>query len=466
MSDVRSDQLLPQSVESEEAVLGSILISAPALYEVMHILKPDDFFIVRHQWIYEAMLNIHRRRDPLDYFMVVQEVEQTGKLPEIGGAAYIFALINKTPSALNVEGYAMIVHRMAVRRGLITAASQIARAAHSDESDLQVVVNISEKALFDVTQRTINSSRIRTTVDLSSEHYDRVIGLLKGDLVVGGIKTHQKALDALLGTIHKGDLVVIGARTGMGKSSWLDSVIMENARRGIKGGLISLEMSSEQIINRFIAAECKIPYQRLHEGRLRDHEVQTWTDAVDRVNSWRLPIDDTPSASPNEIRSILRRMIMEYGIEFLCIDYLQLMNGGRRFENRAAEVSYITQQVKQIAREFEIPILTPAQISRDVDDRRDHMPMLSDLRESGEIEQSADTVIFMCRDSYYNLQADNTTRIQVAKHRHGPTGEVELVFLNEQMIFVDKFIEPILTNTNGHRNGNGNGRKVYGQGEH
>lgn len=447
-NQLRSEQLAPHSVEAEEAVLGSILISPDAILEIAGVVDAGDFFIVRHSWIYAAMLSIHERRDPIDYLTVVNELEQAGKIAEIGGAAYILSLINRTPSALNVEGYARIVKRMSVRRKLIDAAGGIARVAHSEETDIDAVIAQCEKHLFDAT-RGSTEDRTRSTFLLAGQLYDLTVAKQRGQIVELGVKTYQRALDAIMHSMRKGDLIVIAGRPGMGKSSWLDSVIVENARRGIRGGLISLEMSAEQITIRLLSAESGLTYQQILDGDIPDGQATNFLNATNRVQEWRIPIDDSPTLNPSQLRTIARRMVHDDGIEFLCVDYIQLMNGGGNFsngdENRAAEVAYITRQLKLLARELDIPVIAAAQLSRKVEERRDKRPLLSDLKESGAIEQDADVVIFLYRDAYYNppqpgMPSDDTTEIHIAKNRHGPTGVVFMVFLARQMLFVDKLM--------------------------
>lgn len=431
-SDLRSDQLAPHSIEAEEAVLGSILINPEALFEVLPFLNADDFFIVRHSWIWEAMLALHERRDPLDYLTIVSELEQTGRLAEVGGAAYILSLINKTPSALNVEGYGRIVERMAVRRRLINAAQQVARVAHSDETDIDEVISRAEQAVFEVTERRLVHDLVPIK-NAVSEYFDHVSYLARHQDMVMGVPTGFMDLDRLLGGLQKSDLVIIAARPGMGKSSMLNSIVMNAARLNQRVALFSLEMSNEQLVQRFISGITHIPSHKLREGRLDDKDWAEFVKATEDIGRLPIHLDDTPALSTQEIRSKARRLHLEYGLSLIVVDYLQLMTTPFKSENRVQEISYISRALKQLARELNVPLVSAAQLSRAVEQRTDKRPQLSDLRESGSIEQDSDVVMFIYRDAYYNLDSPdgNRTEIQIAKHRNGPTGVVDLIFVPE-----------------------------------
>jgi len=429
-SDLRTDQLSPHSIEAEEAVLGSILISPDALFEVISFLKPEDFFIVRHAWIFDGMLALHERRDPIDYLTVVSELEQTSKLAEVGGAAYVLSLINKTPSALNVEGYGRIVERMALRRKLIDAASQIARVAHSDETDIDNVIGKAEQAVFDVTERRLARDLIPIK-DAVSEYFDHVSFMSRHQEEVMGVPTGFIDLDRMLGGLQRSDLLIIAARPGMGKTSWLNSIVMNAARMNQRVAMFSLEMSNEQLIQRFVSAETNIPSHKLREGKLDEKDWSQFLAATQYMGTLPIHMDDTPALSTSELRTKARRLHLEFGLDLIVIDYLQLMTTPYRSENRVQEISYISRALKQLARELNVPVVAAAQLSRAVEQRTDKRPQLSDLRESGSIEQDSDVVMFIYREAYYNPETPqgNIAEIHVAKHRHGPTGSVELIFI-------------------------------------
>jgi replicative DNA helicase len=429
-SDLRSEQLAPHSVEAEEAVLGSILINPDALFEILAFLRPEDFFIVRHSWIFEAMLSLHERRDPIDYLTLVSELEQTNRLAEVGGAAYILSLINKTPSALNVEGYGRIVERMGLRRKLIDAAGQIARVAHSEETDIDNVIGKAEQAIFDVTERRLTRDLVPIK-DAVSEYFDHVSFLSRHQEEVMGVPTGFIDLDRMLGGMQRSDLIIVAARPGMGKTSWLNSVVMNAARMNQRVAIFSLEMSNEQMIQRFVSAETNIPSGKLREGKLDEKDWAQFLAATQYMGTLPIYMDDTPALSTSELRTKARRLHLEYGLDLIVIDYLQLMTTPYRSENRVQEISYISRALKQLARELNCPVVSAAQLSRAVEQRTDKRPQLSDLRESGSIEQDSDVVMFIYRDAYYNPDSPqgNIAEIHVGKHRHGPTGTVELIFI-------------------------------------
>jgi replicative DNA helicase len=431
-ASLRSDQLAPHSIEAEEAVLGSILINPEALYEVLAFLQGEDFFIVRHQWIWEAILGLHERRDPIDYLTVVNELEQRGQLPDIGGAAFIMGLINRTPSALNTEGYGRIVERMATRRRLIEAAQQIVRVAHSEETDIDEVINRAEAAVFEVTERRLARELVPVR-EVASAYFDHVSLLARHQEEVMGVPTGFIDLDRLLGGLQKSDLVIVAARPGMGKSSWLNSVVLNAARNRQRVALFSLEMSNEQLVQRFISQETHIPSHKLREGRLDERDWAQFVAATQSISDLPIFLDDTPALSTQELRTKARRLYLDFGLDLIMVDYLQLMTTPFQSENRVQEISFISRALKQVARELNIPLVAAAQLSRAVEQRTDKRPQLSDLRESGSIEQDADVVLFIYRDAYYNASTPdgNRAEIHVSKHRNGPTGMVNLVFIPE-----------------------------------
>jgi replicative DNA helicase len=431
-TDLRTEQLQPHSVEAEEAVLGSILINPEALYEVLSFLHFDDFFIVRHQWIWEALMNLHERRTPIDYLTVVNELEELGHLADVGGAAYILSLINKTPSALNAEGYGRIVERMSLRRRLIAAAQSVARVAHSEETDIDEVIGKAEAAIFEVTERRLTRDLVPVK-EVVSEYFDHISVIARQQESVMGVPTGFIDLDRLLGGLQKSDLLIIAARPGMGKSSWLNSVVLNAARNRQRVALFSLEMSNEQLVQRFVSQETNIPSHKLREGRLDDHDWAQFVAATQQLSDLPIYLDDTPALSTQDLRTKARRIYLELGLDLIMIDYLQLMTSPYRIDNRVQEISLISRSLKQLARELNVPVVAAAQLSRAVEQRSDKRPLLSDLRESGSIEQDADVVLFIYRDVYYNPETPdgNRAEIHISKHRNGPTGLVNLVFIPE-----------------------------------
>jgi replicative DNA helicase len=432
------DSLAPHNVEAEEAVLGAILLSPEALFEVLSFINADDFFIVRHAWIWEAIVNLHERRAPIDYLTIASDLEQIGRLEEIGGVACLLNLISKTPSALNIEGYARVVEQMAVRRRLISAASRIAQVAHSEEPDIDEVINRAEQAVFEVTERRLSRELVPIR-DVVSDYFDHVSYLTRHQGEFIGVPTGFKDLDQKLGYMQKSDLLIVASRPGMGKSSLLASVVMNAARYHQRVALFSLEMSNEQIVQRFISMDTNIPSNKLREGRLDDRDWDRFVKATQSLSELPIHMDDTPSLSTQELRTKARRLHMEFGLNLILIDYLQLMTTPFRTENRVQEISFISRALKGLARELNVPVVAAAQLSRAVEQRTDKRPLLADLRESGSIEQDADVVMFIYRDAYYNpdTPVGNRAEVNVAKHRNGPTGLVNMVFIPEITQFKD-----------------------------
>lgn len=428
-----ADRMAPHSVDAEESVLGSVLLNPKALFEVAPFLKTEDFYIVRHQWIWEAVLALHNRRDPIDFTTIVNELEQTGRLEEIGGAAYILNLINNTPTALHVEGYGRIVERAAVRRKLIEAASRVAQAAHDAELEIDDVIERSEQAVFDVTERRLNRDLVPIK-HVVSDVFDRVDHIARHSDDLMGVPSGFIDLDTKLSGMQKSDLLIVAGRPGIGKTSLLLSIVLNAARHNQRVALFSLEMSNEQVVQRFLSGETHIPSQRFRDGQLEDKDWQAFVAATQALSKLPVYLDDTPLITTGEMRTKARRLHMEYGLDLVVVDYLQLMSSSQRTDNRVQEISYISRFLKGLARDLNVPVLAAAQLSRAVEQRQDKHPVLSDLRESGSIEQDADVVMFIYRDEYYNpetTEKPNVAEVNIAKHRNGPTGLVELYFEKE-----------------------------------
>lgn len=433
------DRMVPHNVEAERAVLGALLIDPDAYYRVSTFLRPNDFYMTRHAWMYEAMLALHERGEAVDYVTLCDELERRGRLAEIGGAAYITGLINATPTALNVEYYGHIVERTSILRQLIGAAGEIAALAYEDTDDADAVVDRAEQILFGVSQRHIARDLVPIR-DVIDEYYDRVSYLYehKGETI--GVPTGFRQLDKLLGGLQKSDLIIIAARPGMGKTSLMLSIAQNAARKyDQRVAIFSLEMSAEQLVQRLIAAETGIDAQRLRLGHLRDDEWPLFVQATGQLSETMIFIDDTPSISDMQLRTKARRLYAEHWLDLIVIDYLQLMQTDRRIDNRVQEISQLSRSLKGLARELNVPVLVGSQLSRAVEQRNDKRPILSDLRESGSIEQDADVVAFIYRDEYYTPETEqpNIAEIIVAKHRNGPTGMVPLFFQKELAKFCE-----------------------------
>jgi len=434
MQAAMPEKMTPSNVEAEEAVLGSILINPDALFDVATFLKADDFFLVKNGWVWDAILAVHERRDPIDFLTITSELDSQGRLQELGGPVAISRLMDAVPSAIHAEAYGRIVEQAALRRRLLGAASQVAQLAYNEAENIEVVLDKAEQALFGVSERRLTRD-LEPIKEIVARYYDHIQKLSERDDALLGVPTGFRQLDTLLGGLQRSDLVVVAGRPGMGKTGFLLGVALHAARQyRMRVALFSLEMSAEQVVGRLVAAETGIDSQRLRRGALRQDEWGRVTEATGRLADTLIFIDDTPSITPLQLRTKCRRLYAEYGLDLIVLDYLQLMSGDFRSDNRVQEISYISRHLKGLARELNIPMLAAAQLSRAVEQRQDKHPMLSDLRESGSIEQDSDVVMFIYRDEYYRKEESekpNIAEINISKHRNGPTGTVELFFQKE-----------------------------------
>ena len=423
-------QTIPHNREAEEAVLGSVLVNTEVYYDLAHFLSADDFFLHRNQWIWEAFTNLQEQRQPIDLLTVGEQLDSQGRLVEVGGHAYLTGLINNVPSSIHAEAYGHMVEEAATRRRLLDAANRIARLAHQSDTLLEDVVNEAEKAVFGVSEQR-HPHQLQPIRQVLSEYYDRIDYLARHKDETIGVPTGFIDLDRLLGGMQPSDLLIIAGRPGQGKSGFCISVA-KNASQLHKQhvAMFSLEMSNEQLVQRLVAQETEINSQKLRLGEIQDDEWPLFTQAVSALGETHIYLDDTPSISPLQLRTKCRRLHMEIGLDLIIIDYLQLMTGDTRMDNRVQEVSYISRNLKALARELNVPVLAAAQLSRAVEQRSDKHPLLSDLRESGSLEQDADIVMFIYRPDQYETDTlkQNIAEIVVAKHRNGPVGSIELVF--------------------------------------
>ena len=433
------DRLPPQNIEAEQSVLGSLLIDRNAIVQVAPFLRPEDYYREAHGRIYAAVLDLHERREPADFVTLSDELERRGQLEFIGGPAYLTSLISSVPTSIHVEHYAHIVERTAVLRRLIEAAGKIAGLAYEEAEEVDVVVDRAEQILFDVSHSRV-SRGLLSIKRVLTRYYDRIEYLHQHQGEMVGLPTGFIDLDKLLGGLQRSDLIIVAGRPGMGKSSLALTVAHSVAlKHNAVVALFSLEMSGEQLVQRLIAGETGISSQRLRVGDIRDVEWDKFVKASGTLAETAIFVDDTPSPSPMELRTKCRRLAAEYGLDLIIVDYMQLMRSGVRSENRVQEVSYISRSLKALARELDVPVVAVSQLSRAIEARQDKRPVLSDLRESGSIEQDADVVLFIYRPELYQEDTDrkNVIDILVAKHRNGPTGRVSLRFIAEQTKFVD-----------------------------
>ena len=423
-------QLVPQSREAEEAVLGAVMINPEAYYEVAQFLQADDFYIHRHRWIWEAFVRLHETRRPVDFLTVTENLDQMQQLGEIGGPAYLTSLINNVPTSLHAEAYGRLVEETAIRRRMIGAANEVAKIAYKEGLNVDAVMDEAEKAIFSVSERRLNVG-LRPIKHVLSDYYDQLDRLANRDGEILGVPTGFIDLDRLLSGLQPSDLLIIAGRPGQGKTAFGISVAKNAAQLHKKHvAIFSLEMSNEQLVQRLISQETGIDSQRLRTGKLDGDEWPLFAHAVEVLGDTHIYLDDTPAIPPLQLRTKCRRLHMEFNLDLIIVDYIQLMSGGIRSENRVQEVSYISRNLKVLAKELNVPVLAAAQLSRAVEQRADKRPVLSDLRESGSLEQDADIVMFIYRPDQYekDILKQNVAEIVVAKHRNGPTGSVELIF--------------------------------------
>ncbi len=430
ISEASAVPVVPHSREAEEAVIGSVLINPEAYYDVAQFLLADDFYIHRHRWIWESFTRLHERRSPIDFLTVSEELDQMGHLPEVGGPAYLSALISNVPTSLHAAAYGRIVEETAIRRRMLSAANEIARMAYKEDSSVESVMDSAEKAVFGVSERRMTRD-LQTIQQVISEYYDRIDQIASRGEDIFGVPTGFIDLDRLLMGMQPSDLIIIAGRPGMGKTAFMLSAAKNAAQIHKKHvAVFSLEMSNEQLIQRLISQETGIDSQRLRTGKLDDDEWPKFTQAVEALSGTRIFLDDTPALTPLQLRTKCRRLHLEFKLDLILVDYLQLMSSGNRVENRVQEVSYISRNMKVMARELNVPVLAAAQLSRAVEQRADKEPQLSDLRESGSLEQDADIVMFIHRPEIYEKDTlkQNLAQIKIAKHRNGPVGTIELIF--------------------------------------
>lgn len=428
---MEAERLPPQNIEAEQSVLGSLLIDPDAIIKIGSFLRADDFYLESHRLIFRAIADLHERRMPADFVTVVDELERQQRLDLIGGPAYLTSLINMVPTSVHVEHYARIIERTSLMRRLIDAAGQIAALAYEGREQVDEVIDKAEQILFEVSQRRISKSLVPIS-EIVKNYYDRIEFLVEHPDETLGVPTGFTDLDRLLGGLQPSDLIIIAARPGVGKTSLAISLGMNAAlKSNAVVAIFTLEMSGEQLVQRMLSSQTGIDSQRLRLGRIEDMEWEKFTHASGVLSEAAIFIDDTPSPSPMEIRTKARRLAAEYDLDMIIIDYLQLMQAGeRRSENRVQEISYISRSLKSLARELNVPVIALSQLSRAVESRQEKRPVLSDLRESGSIEQDADIVMFIYRDEMYDENSDraNVADIIVAKHRNGPTDTISLRF--------------------------------------
>ena len=424
-------------------MLGSLLIDRDAVIEVAEFLRAEDFYRQAHARVYAAILDLFERREPVDIVTVSETLERTGDLESIGGRAYLGTLTNSTPTAVHVVQYARIVERKSLLRNLIGAAGKIAGIGYEDPAEVQEAIDRAEAELYAVSQRRVAAGFTKLNT-LLHDAYDRLDYLHAHRGEINGIRTGFGDLDALTTGLQKSDLVILAARPSVGKTSFALNIAEQAAvRDGKSVGLFSLEMSKEQLVLRLLSSNANIDSQRLRTGFLEELDFARIAPAMNALSGAPIYIDDTPNITTMELRTKARRLQAETGLDLVIVDYLQLMQSSTttRDANRVQEVSEISRGLKALARELKVPVLALSQLSRQPEMRESKEPRLSDLRESGSIEQDADLVLFLWREKERGSDdkdlAGEVVKLKLAKHRNGPTGEVDLWFKKAQTRFVN-----------------------------
>lgn len=439
-----TDRLPPQNIDAEISVLGSLLIDPDSIIKVASFLRPDDFYRESHGLIYGAILRLFERREPADVVTVSDELDRHDQLEQIGGQAQLASLISRVPTSVHIEHYAHIVESTATRRRLINAAGQIAAVAHEETEDVRTTIDEAERILFRVSERQLHQD-LTPIGRILSDYFDQIEYLYEHKGEMTGLPTGFADLDKLLSGLQPSDLIIVAGRPGMGKTSLTLSLAQHMAvEHKACVAVFTLEMSGRQLAQRMVSSETGIDSQRLRVGDIRDDEIEQIARAIGLLSDTAIYIDDTPAISTMELRTKARRLATERQLDLVIVDYMQLMRSGIRTENRVQEISYISRGLKALARELRVPVVAASQLSRAVEGRQDKRPILSDLRESGSIEQDADIVMFIYRDEVYNEHTDrpHVAEIIVAKHRNGPTGKIDLAFLAEQAKFVNLYRAP------------------------
>jgi len=424
----------PQNIDAERSVLGSLMLDKDAIIKVANLMRVGDFYKDDHNLIYEAMLELYEKREPIDVLSLSNRLEEKNQLEKIGGSSYLTGLVNSVPSSSNVEHYAKVVQKKSTLRKLITISSEIVELGYKEEEDVEKLLDTAEQKLFSVSQKHIKQDFVSIKSILETA-FNRIDELHKGGNKLRGIPSGFPDLDNILAGFQKSDLVILAARPSIGKTSLaLDLARQIATKQKVPVGIFSLEMSSDQLIDRMLAAESGVDLWRLRTGRLKsgegDDDFQRIGEAMGTLSEAPIFIDDAGSANIMEIRTMARRLQAEQNVGVLIVDYLQLMEGRSGGDNRVNEISEISRSLKQLAKELNIPIIALSQLSRAVESRNPQIPKLSDLRESGSIEQDADIVMFLYREDREKPDTPNKNIVEVhiAKHRNGPVGKLSLYF--------------------------------------
>lgn len=427
-----SDRVPPQNIEAEQSLLGCLMLDKDAITKVADMIQPRDFYKDKHQQIYKATTHLFDKQEPIDVLSVANRLEEMNYLERVGGNAYLTKLVNKVPTAAHTSNYAKIVQRKRILRDLINVSHQISELGHQEEDDIGTILDKAEEKIFGIAQKNL-TQRFKSVSDSLEEAFERIDNLSESDETTQGVPTGFSSLDNKLAGLQDSDLILLGARPSLGKSTLaLDFARNAATENNVPVGIFSLEMSAEQIIDRFIAAEANVNLWKLRTGRLsqKNDDFQRIQHALGNLSDAPIYIDDAATSTILQMKAMARRMKARHGLGLLVIDYLQLVEPRNTSVSVVQQMTEISKSLKSLARELKVPVLALSQLSRAVEKRNKQVPKLADLRESGSLEQDADVVLFIHREDKYNPDTarENIADIIIAKHRNGPVGRVELYF--------------------------------------
>lgn len=434
-------KLPPNDIGAEQAVLGSMLVDKEAVIKAIEMLKKEDFYREDHKDIYASMLELYSKGEPIDFLTVKECLKLSKKLDLVGGAEYLSTLIDLVPTTSNIEAYVKIVEEKATIRSLIKAANDVISYGYAESEDVENIIDMTEKRIFEVLQNR-NQRGYASIKDILIESLELIEKLYKSKTYVSGVESGFKDMDLKTSGLNNSDLIIVAARPAMGKSAFALNIATHVAKANKLPVIIfSLEMSKEQMVNRILCSEAMVDSMRVRTGKLDSEDWIRLGKASGEISQVPIYIDDTPGMTASELRAKCRKAKLEKNIGLVVVDYLQLMESNSKSSSRQQEISEISRALKILAKELDIPVIALSQLSRAPEQRTDHRPMLSDLRESGSIEQDSDIVMFLYRDDYYNPETEkkNVAEIIIAKNRQGSTGTIELAWLPEYTKFANLY---------------------------
>ncbi len=443
MNDIgfSSHKIPPQNLEAEQSVLGGILIENSAINKVTEILDVNDFYRDAHRKIFNALIDLSERDEPADLITLTNELKKKNQLDAIGGASYLASLIDSVPTAANIEYYAKIVKEKAILRKLIETSTEIITQSYEDRGDVESFLDDAERAIFEISERRVKPS-FYPIKDIVKESFRTIEKLYEKKELITGVPSGFKELDRMTAGFQPSDLIIVAGRPSMGKTAFCLNIAQYAAiEKGVPVAFFSLEMSKEQLVIRMLCSEARVEGTRLRTGFLSESDWPRLTLAAGNLSDAPIYIDDTAALSILELRAKSRRLKSEHGLNMIIIDYLQLMKGRVKAESRQQEISEISRSLKALAKELNVPVIAVSQLSRKTEERHGNRPQLSDLRESGAIEQDADVILFLFREEVYNRTEENKGKAEViiGKQRNGPTGKIDLAFLDKFTTFKELY---------------------------